>query len=116
MEDAQTYLDNANEGLCKPEEDVVPYYACENAHRAIINLLTAYAQRQGRDLPVEQNVRELLVLCRGIDPLFDKLHLSPFYHPTDTEDIWMNLDTAGDFLKIAEKTQEIVLSLLLKKQ
>ena len=114
LEDADTFLANAKEGLCKPEEDVVPYYVCDNAHKAILHLLTAYVQRNGHKLPVDPTVRELLALCRGIDPVFDELHLSPFYHPTDTEDIWMNLDTASDFLTMAEKTQELVLSLVPK--
>lgn len=111
LEQAEIHLNNAQDDLRKPEEDVVPYSACKSAHRAIINYLSAYLMRNGRELPETITVEDLLVFCREINPQFNELHLSPFYHPTRTEDVWMNVDTANDFVEMARKTQEMVLQL-----
>ncbi|WP_420319034.1 HEPN domain-containing protein [Ekhidna sp.] len=108
LEIADSHLNNAQNGLCKPEEDVVPYSVCKNSHSAIINYLSAYLMRNGREIPKSHTVEELLSFCREVNPVFEELHLAPFYHPTDTEDVWMNMDTANDFFKMAEKTKELV--------
>ncbi|GEM_PF-1212399 len=114
LEKAEQLLDNANEGLCKPEEDVVPYMICQNSNDAIVQLLSAFIKDSGKILPPQQTVENLLKVSREINADFKDLHLAPFYHPTDTEDIWMNLDTAKDFLKMAEKAKEIVVAHLSK--
>ena len=111
LEQAKKHLDNAKEELYKPEEDIVPYSICKFSHGAIVDYLSAFLMKQGRVLPAKHSVEELLSYCREVDPKFDELHLSPFYHPTATEDIWMNPDTAQDFLKMAERTHELVLEL-----
>jgi len=105
---AEAHLNNAREELYKPEEDIVPYSICKCSHGAIVDYLSAYLMRHGRKLPDKHTVEELLSYCREVDEAFNELHLSPFYHPTDTEDIWMNPDTARDFLTMADKTREIV--------
>lgn len=108
---AEKHITEARNLLCKPEEDVVPYGVCKSAHQAIVNYLMAYLMRNGRDIPDTHTVENMLTYCREIDSKFNELHLAPFYHPTETEDIWMNLDTATDFLKMAETTKSLVLEL-----
>ena len=108
LEQAEHHLNNAKEGLYKPEEDIVPYSICKLSHGAIVDYLSAFLMRHGRELPEHHTVEELLSFCREVDAKFNDLHLSPFYHPTDTEDIWMNPDTAQNFLKMAIKTSVIV--------
>ena len=110
LEKAQELLDAASEALCKPAEDVVPYYICNNSQDAIVNLLSAFIQNHNREVPEGASIQELLKLSREIDPDFKQLKLAPFYHPTDTEDIWMNPDMAEDFLKMAQMTQSMVLA------
>ncbi len=108
IEQAEAFLASAQNELCKPEEDAVPCSICKYAHGAIVNFLSAYLMRNGRDVPESHTVEELLTFCREVNPQLKELHLAPFYHPTDTEDIWMNMDTANDFYKMAEKTKEMV--------
>lgn len=110
LDQAADHLHKAHEELCKPEEDVVPYSICKNAHGAITNLLSAFLMSNGRDLPEAKTVESMLPLCSTLHSRFEELHLEPFFNPTETEDIWMNLDAANDYLKIAEKTQSLVLS------
>lgn len=107
LQQADLFLNNAQNELCKPEEDVVPYGIFKNAHNAIVNYLSAYLMRNGREVPASHTVEELLSFCREVNPQLKELHLAPFYHPTDTEDVWMNLDAAHDFYKMAEKTREM---------
>ncbi len=107
-EQATNQLSNAQIGLSKPEEDVVPYSVCKSAYNAIINYLSVFLMRNGRDIPEDVTVQELLTHCREVDPIFEELHLAPFYHPTQTEDVWMNLDTANDFVAMAVKTRDMV--------
>ena len=87
---------------------------CQNSNDAVVQLLSAFIKDSGMILPPQQTVENLLKVSREINTDFNDLHLAPFYHPTDTEDIWMNLDTAKDFLKMAEKAKEIVLAHLSK--
>lgn len=114
MELAEHHLDLAKEALCKPEEDVVPYSVCKNSYDAVINYLTGYLMSNGREVPENHTVQELLAFCREVDASFKELHLSPFNHPTETEDVWMNMDAAKDFLAMAERTREMVQPVLSK--
>ena len=43
MSQADALLDAANEELCRPEEDVVPYMVCNNAYKSVGKYLTGYA-------------------------------------------------------------------------
>lgn len=115
LEQAELHLDDAREGLLKPEEDVVPYAIYKNAHSATVKFLSAFILSNGKDLPTTITVENLLARSREVHPGFKKLHLSPFYHPTDTEDVWMNLDTANSFLALAEDTKALVFQLLPKQ-
>ena len=93
IEQAEAFLVSAQNELCKPEEDAVPYSICKYAHGAIVNFLSAYLMRNGRDVPESHTVEELLTFCREVNPQLD---------------IWMNMDTANDFYKMAEKTKAMV--------
>lgn len=108
LDQATIDLANAKEGLSKPEEDVVPYSVCKGAYQSIVGFLSAYLMQNGRELPEEVSIAHLLSSCREVDVRFNDLHLSPFYHPKETEDVWMNLDTATDFYAMAEKTRDMV--------
>ncbi len=105
---AELCLASAREGLCKPEEDVVPYSICENAYKSVSAYLQAFLLKHGKKVKGRKELAEMLAYCREVDPRFQELHLHPLFHPTETEDIWMNLDTANDFVSIAEKTRNLV--------
>lgn len=108
LDQAEQLYYQAKEELCKPEEDVVPYSVCQSSFNSVTNYLNSFILRNGRDLPLQQGIEELLTQCRAIDERFQDLHLSPLYDPKRTEDVWMNMDTAQDFLSMAEKTRKLV--------
>lgn len=108
LEEAEDHLSSAESGLAKPKDDVVPYGICKEAHRSVIGFLSAFLMWNGRELPESMTVEGLLAACRETDSRFQDLHLSPFYSPTETEDVWMNPDTANDFVAMARHTGDMV--------
>jgi uncharacterized protein (UPF0332 family) len=115
LDKAEELLSRANNELCKPEEDVVPYSICQSAYYAIVNYLGSFLLDNGVEFQESSNVADLLRSCRAIDDKFNELHLAPLYNPTQIEDVWMNLDTANDFLAMAENTRSMVRSEVIKK-
>ena len=105
---AEEYLVKAKNELFKPEEDVVPYSVCQSAYRSIVHNLSGFLLQHNKYLPEEIKVQPLLESCRALDSKFNDLHLAPLYHPKESEDVWMNLDAAQDFLSMAEKTRQLV--------
>ena len=108
LERADSYLNKAKEEFQKPEEDVVPYSICKNANEAILNYLSSFLLSNAREIPQSRSIKDLLLICREVESEFNNLHLSPFYNPAETEDLWMNIDMASDFLTMAETTREMV--------
>ncbi|NVK49567.1 MAG: hypothetical protein HWE09_07340 [Cyclobacteriaceae bacterium] len=108
LDKADQFISAAKEELCKPEEDVVAYSVCWNAHRAVINYLGSFLKEKGMEFQDNANLEDLLKQCRAIDGKFHGLNLSPMYHRADTEDVWMNLDMANDFIAMAENTRKVV--------
>lgn len=108
LELAEKYFYRAKNELCKPQEDVVPYSVCQSANHAVIDYLSSFLIEKDVEPPENAGMEELLKNCREIDDRFNSLHLAPLYHAVDTEDVWMNLDTANDFMAIAESTRQMV--------
>ncbi len=110
LETADELLSRANNELCKPEEDVVHYSVCQNAHDAIVNYLASFLLENGAEFEKSSNVKDLLSRCRAIDNKFNELHLAPLYYPTQSKDMWMSLDTVNSFMAMATATRKMVLS------
>jgi len=108
LDKAEDFLSRAKSELYKPREDVVSYSVCQNAYYAIVNYLGSFLMDNGVEFQESSNVADLLSSCREIDAKFKDLHLAPLYHPTQSEDVWMNLDTANNFLAMAESTRKMV--------
>lgn len=108
IDEAERLFYQAKEELCKPEEDVVPYSVCQNAYKSVVSYLSSVLINH--DIPIEEpiKVEKLLTNCRSLNPKYNNLHLSPMYHPFATEDIWMNLDMAKDYVAMAEKTRQMI--------
>jgi HEPN domain-containing protein len=107
LEKAEERLSQAKEELCKPQEDVVSYSVCQNAFYAIKNYLGSFLNENKVGFEESESVEELLKKCRSLDKRFNELHLAPLYHPTETEHIWMNIDTANDYVEMAERTRQM---------
>lgn len=71
-------LREANDELCRPEEDVVAPVVCKNSQEAILNYLKGYLLANNVS-PVEgESMDRLYEKCRSINPHFDKINLSGF--------------------------------------
>ena len=108
LEKADELLLKATTELYKPEEDVVAYSVCRNAYYAIVNYLRSFLNDHGASFQETSNISELLANCRAIDQKFNDLHLAPLYHPTQSEDVWMNMDTVRNFMAMAQNTRKMV--------
>jgi len=108
LDQAEQLFYKAKDELCKPEEDVVPYSVCQSSYHSAVNYLSGFLLKRGNMVSESITLEDLLKQCREIDPKFQDLHLTPFYYPAQSEDVWMNMDTAHDFLAMAEKTRQMV--------
>lgn len=71
-------LREANDELCRPEEDVVAPVVCKNSQEAITNYLQGYLLTMGVALTEGDSIDGLYEKCRGINPHFEKINLSGF--------------------------------------
>ena len=71
-------LQEANEELCRPEEDVVSFLVCKNSQNAIENYLKGYLLSKGIDAQGYENINSLYEQCVAINPKFKDMNLSGF--------------------------------------
>jgi len=77
-EDAIQKLKEANDELCRPEEDVVSSLVCSNSHDAIDCYLRGFLIQNGIDVIGNESVDNLYSKCKKINPHFEEVHLSGF--------------------------------------
>lgn len=80
-------LNEANEELFRPEEDVVSYLVCKNSQFAIENYLRGYLYENGIDASVYPTIESLYQKCKHINKKFEKVDLSDIrckIYDTDT--------------------------------
>ncbi len=68
----------ANQELCRPEEDVVSVMVCKKSQRATENFLRGYLLENEVEPGIEKTLDELLQQCLAINPNFRKVDLSNF--------------------------------------
>lgn len=78
FEEAIQKLRDANEELCRPEEDVVSALVCSNAHAAIENYLKGFLALNSIDPGAEATIDGLYEQCRRLNNHFEEVHLSGF--------------------------------------
>lgn len=71
-------LREANDELCRPEEDVVAPVVCKNSQEAIANYLKGYLLTKGVTPPEGAGIDALYEKCRSINSHFEKVNLSGF--------------------------------------
>ncbi len=71
-------LKEANEELCRPEEDVVAFMVCKNSQVAINNFLRGYLMENEVFPEPDQTIDSLYERCKGINPNFEKIDLHGF--------------------------------------
>lgn len=71
-------VNEANEELCRPEEDVVSVLVCKKAQLATTNFLKGFLLQNGIEPKNDMTLSELHQECLAINPNFKKIDLSNF--------------------------------------
>ena len=78
FDEAIKKLDQANQELYRPEEDVVAFLVCQNAHVAIENFLKGYLLLNNIDISNYDTIESLYEQCKTINKNFEDIDLSGF--------------------------------------
>ncbi len=76
--DAFQKLKEANNELCRPEEDVVTSMVCSHSHAAIENYLRGYLMLHSIIPKEDASIADLYEQCKAINNHFEEVHLSGF--------------------------------------
>jgi len=78
FDDAIEKLNEANEELFRPEEDIVSYVVCKNSQFAVENYLKGFLLQNGVDPINFKTIDSLYEKCKSINKNFEKVNLSDF--------------------------------------
>lgn len=71
-------LKEANDELCRPEEDVVRSMVCSNAHAAIESYLRGFLMLNAINPGEEESIEGLYQQCRSLNGHFGEVNLAGF--------------------------------------
>ena len=71
-------LREANDELCRPEEDVVTSLVCNNSHAAIESYLRGFLMLHSVIPRDDESIANLYEQCKAINSNFEEVHLSGF--------------------------------------
>lgn len=111
FEKGEGLLRTAQEELCRPQEDVVPYMVYQKAKLATSEFLTSFLLHYGVDA-LSADPEVLLNQCREINNHFYELNITPFIKVGKNDDVWINTESSRNFVLIAENTRALVLQQL----
>ena len=78
FKEAVKKVSEANEELCRPEEDVVTVLVCKKAQRATENFLRGFLLQNNVEPGLNRTLDELYNQCIDINPNFSLVDLSNF--------------------------------------
>ena len=78
FDDAIEKLNEANEELFRPEEDIVSFVVCKNSQLAVENFLKGFLLQNGVDPSNFKTIDSLYEKCKSINKNFKKVDLSDF--------------------------------------
>ncbi|MDX5585392.1 MAG: HEPN domain-containing protein [Aureibaculum sp.] len=78
FDDAIEKLNEANEELFRPEEDIVSMVVCKNSQFAVENYLKGFLLQNGVDPSNFKTIDSLYEKCKSINKNFEKVNLSDF--------------------------------------
>ncbi|MCJ7466486.1 MAG: HEPN domain-containing protein [Maribacter sp.] len=78
LDNAVKKLNEANQELYRPEEDVVSYVVCKNAQFAIESFLKGFLMKNGIDPGNDKTIDSLYAQCKAINKNFEGIDLSGF--------------------------------------
>ena len=107
---AEEYLDRAQEGYCKPEEDLVPYMICRCAYKSVASYLSAYLINHDMTLDGSESLESLLKASRELDPQFESLNLDPLFYGEAHQDeaAVASPRIINEYLKLATQTRDLI--------
>ena len=71
-------LKEANDELCRPEEDVVRSMVCSNAHAAIESYLRGFLMLNPITHSDEESIEKLYEKCKSLNRQFEEVNLAGF--------------------------------------
>ena len=78
FDDAIEKLNEANEELFRPEEDIVSFVVCKNSQFAVESFLKGFLLQNGVDPSNFITIDSLYEKCKSINKNFEKVDLSDF--------------------------------------
>ena len=78
FKDAINKVREADEELCRPEEDVVSILVCKKSQRATENFLKGYLLHNGIDPSESNTLEDLYNQCKSFNKNFKKIDLTSF--------------------------------------
>ena len=78
FDEAVNKLNQANQELYRPEEDVVTFLVCQNAHFAIENYLKGFLMLHNIDTDNLITIDNLFEECKKINKKFEEIDLASF--------------------------------------
>ena len=78
FDEAVKKLQEANEELCRPEEDVVSYLVCKNSQYAIESFLRGYLFKNQIEAAGDENINTLFKRCVALNEKFGEIDLHDF--------------------------------------
>jgi len=78
FDDAIEKLNEANQELFRPEEDIVSFVVCKNSQFAVENYLKGFLLQNGVDPSNFKTIDSLYEKCKSINKNFEKVNLSDF--------------------------------------
>ena len=91
-------VNEANEELCRPEEDVVSILVCKKSQLAVNDFLRGYLLQQGVEPKIDMTLEDLYNGCLAINPNFKKVELSNF----DCKSVNINSKDCNNVSKVNE--------------
>ena len=79
-------VNEANDELCRPEEDVVSVLVCKKTQRATENFLRGFLLDNGVEPKNQSTLNDLYLECKKLNPNFSKMSLASFDCLTDKVD------------------------------
>ncbi|NHF58650.1 HEPN domain-containing protein [Flavobacteriaceae bacterium TP-CH-4] len=86
FDEAIQKLREANDELCRPEEDVVTALVCSNSQFAIQNYLKGFLMLNGTNLDADETIDSLYQKCKDINNHFEEVYLEGFECNAHKED------------------------------
>jgi len=98
----------AKEEFSKPEEDIVIFSICQKSFEAITRYLNVFLSNKNISVTQDAELPELISLAQVADERFKNIGLNLLNHQYDTEDVWMNPETAKAYIILVEEIRKLI--------